>query len=156
MKEIPIPSSYRLNLSKGGRTMHSLRQRRKSIAVLVIVALSAFSIISSPAHAAMVNTAEILKQSKHNLARERINMFIDRSEVHKNLVAWGVNPEEAKARVNSLSDREIEKITARIDQLPAGGGALGTIVGAALVIFIVLLITDILGFTDVFTFVKSK
>jgi len=136
--------------------MHLLRLRRKSIAILVIVALSTFSIISAPAHAAMVNTAEILKQSKHNLAREHINMFLDRSEVHKKLVALGVNPEEAKARVNSLSDQEIEKIAARIDQLPAGGGAFGTIVGAALVIFIVLLITDILGFTDVFTFVKSK
>ena len=136
--------------------MHSLRQKRKSIAVLVIITLSAFSIISAPAHAVMVNTAEILKQNQHNLACERINMFLDRSEVQKHLVAWGVNPEEAKARVDSLTDQEIEKIAARIDQLPAGGGALGTIVGAALVIFIVLLITDILGFTDVFPFVKSK
>jgi len=46
--------------------MHLLRQKRKSIAVLVILALSTFSIISAPVHAAMVNTAEILKQSKHN------------------------------------------------------------------------------------------
>ena len=136
--------------------MHSLRQKRKSIAVLVIITLSAFSIISAPAHAVMVNTAEILKQNQHNLACERINMFLDRSEVQKHLVAWGVNPDEAKARVDCLSDQEIERISARIDQLPSGGGALGTIVGAALIIFIVLLITDILGFTDVFAFVKSK
>jgi len=136
--------------------MHSLRQKRKSIAVLVIIALSTFSIISAPAHAAMVNTAEILKQNQHNLACERINMFLDRSEVQKHLVAWGVNPDEAKARVDCLSDQEIERISARIDQLPSGGGALGTVVEAALIIFIVLLITDILGFTDVFAFVKSK
>jgi hypothetical protein len=136
--------------------MHSLRQKRKSIAVLVIIALSTFSIISAPAHAVMVNTAEILKRNQHNLACERINMFLDRSEVQKHLVAWGVNPDEAKARVDCLSDQEIERISAQIDQLPAGSGALGTVVGAALIIFIVLLITDILGFTDVFTFVKSK
>ncbi|MGD9106718.1 MAG: PA2779 family protein [Desulfobacterales bacterium] len=136
--------------------MHSLRQKRKSVAVLVIIALSTFSIISAPAHAAMVNTAEILKQNQDNLACERINMFFDRSEVQKHLVAWGVNPDEAKARVDCLSDQEIERISARIDQLPSGGGALGTIVGAALIIFIVLLMTDILGFTDVFPFVKSK
>ena len=135
--------------------MHSLRQRRKSIAILVIVALSTFSIISTPAHAVMINTAEILKQNQHNLARKRINMFLDRSEVQKHLVAWGVNPEEAQARVDSLTDQEIEKIAARIDQLPAGGGDLGTIVGAALIIFIVLLLTDILGLTDVFSFVKK-
>lgn len=136
--------------------MHSLRQKRKSIAVLVIIALSTFSIISAPAHAVMVNSAEILKGNQHNLACERINMFLDRSEVQKHLVAWGVSSDEAKVRVACLSDQEIEKISAQIDQLPAGSGALGTVVGAALIIFIVLLITDILGFTDVFTFVKSK
>jgi hypothetical protein len=136
--------------------MHSLRKMRKSVAILVIVALSTFSIISVPAHARMVNTAEILKQNQHNLACERINMFLDRSEVHKHLVVWGINPDEATARIDCLSDQEIEEILSRIDHLPAGGGALGTIVGAALIIFIVLLITDILGFTDVFTFVKSK
>ncbi len=38
--------------------------------------------------------------------------------------------------------------------LPAGGSAVGAIVGAGLVIFIVLLITDILGYTNVFTFVR--
>ena len=135
--------------------MHLFRQRRKSISVLVILALSTFSIISAPAHAAMVNTAEILKQSKHNFDRDRINTFLGRSEVQKHLLNWGINPEEAKARTDSLTDQEIEKIVARIDQLPAGGGALGTIVGAALIIFVVLLITDILGLTDIFYFVKK-
>jgi hypothetical protein len=136
--------------------MHSLRQSRKSIAVLVIVALSTLSIISAPAHAAMVNTAEILKQSKHNFDRDLIKTFLGRSEVRKHLLSLGINPEEAKARTDSLTDREIEKIVAQIDQLPAGGGALGTIVGAALIIFIVLLITDILGLTDIFYFVKKR
>ena len=136
--------------------MHSLRQKRKSIAVLVILALSTFSIISAPVHAAMVNTAEILKQNKYNFDRDRINTFLGRSEVQKHLRNWGINPEEAKARTDSLTDQEIEKIVASIDQLPAGGGALGTIVGAALIIFIVLLITDILGLTDIFYFVKKR
>jgi hypothetical protein len=70
-------------------------------------------------------------------------------------VDWGINPDEAKARVDSLTDEEIENIASRMDQLPAGGDAFGVIVGAALIIFIVLLVTDILGLTDVFTFVKK-
>jgi len=135
--------------------MHSLRKMRKSVAILVIITLSTFSIISTPAYAVMVSTAEILKQSQNYDSRDRLHMFFNRSEVQKHLVAWGVNPEEAKARVDSLTDQEIEEIRARIDQLPAGGDALGTIVGAALVIFLVLLLTDILGLTDIFPFVKS-
>ena len=43
------------------------------------------------------------------------------------------------------------QLAARIDQLPAGGEG---IIGALLIVFIVLLITDILGFTKVFPFTK--
>ena len=136
--------------------MHLLIQTRKAIALLVIVSFSTFSIISTPVHAKMINTDEILKQSQHDLSRKSINTFLDRSEVQKYLVAWGVSPNEARARIDSLTDEEIENIASRIDRLPAGGDGLGTIVGAALLIFIILLITDILGFTDVFSFVKSR
>jgi hypothetical protein len=136
--------------------MHLLIQTRKAIALLVIVSFSTFSIISAPAHAKMINTDEILKQSQHDLSRKSINTFLDRSEVQKYLVAWGVSPNEAKARIDSLTDEEIENIASRMDQLPAGGDAFAAIVGAALIVFIVLLVTDILGLTDVFTFVKSN
>lgn len=129
-------------------------EKRKIISILLIITLTTFSIISSPARAAMVNTGSVYKQNWHDLSRERIIMFIDRSEVQNQLEAWGVDSDEAKARVDCLTDQEIERISARIDQLPAGG-VLGAVVGAALIIFIVLLITDILGFTDVFTFVKK-
>jgi hypothetical protein len=68
----------------------------------------------------------------------------------------GVDPGEAAARVASLSDRQIQDIAGRIEELPAGQGAAGAIVGAALVIFIALLITDVLGYTDIFPFVKHQ
>jgi len=130
-------------------------QKRKAIAIMVIVTFSTLSIISAPVHATMINTVEIFKQNQHDFSSKSINTFLDRSEVQKYLVAWGVNPEEAKARIGSLSDQEIENIVSRMDQLPAGGDAIGTILGAALVIFIVLVITDILGFTDIFPFIKK-
>jgi len=64
--------------------------------------------------------------------------------------------EEAKARVESLTDQEAAEIAAQIDQMPAGGSALGTLVGAAILVFLVLLVTDILGYTDIFPFIKGK
>jgi hypothetical protein len=140
---------------QGRIAMYSLIQKRKAIAIMVIVTFSTLSIISAPVHATMINTVEIFKQNQNDLSSKSINTFLDRSEVQKYLVAWGVSPEEAKARIDSLSDQEIENIASRMDQLPAGGDAIGTIVGAALVVFIVLLITDILGLTDVFPFVKK-
>lgn len=136
--------------------MNSLRQKRKSIAILVVVALSTFSVISAPIHAAMVNTAEILKQTQNNPGKNLINVFIDRSDVRNQLAAWGVSVEEAKAMVDRLSDREIEELAARIDQLPAGGSDFGVVIGTVLVIFLVLLVTDILGYTEIFPFIKRK
>jgi cytochrome c553 len=135
--------------------MRFLQSMRKPTAGLVILAL-AFSMSWAPAHAAMVSTDEILKQNQQNLDRERLDMFLDRSDVRKQLEAWGVNGEEAKAWVDSLTDQEIVEIAAQIDQMPAGGSALGTLVGAALIAFLVLLITDILGYTDIFPFIKGK
>jgi len=135
--------------------MSFLQSMRKPIAGLVIVALCVFSISWAPAQAAMVSTDEILKQNKQNLDRERLTILLDRSEVQKQLEAWGVKGEEATKWIDSLTDREIAEIVDRIDQMPAGSG-LGTLVGAAVLVFLVLLITDVLGYTDVFPFVKGK
>jgi Spy/CpxP family protein refolding chaperone len=135
--------------------MSFLESMKKPIAVLIILAF-AYSISWASAHAAMVSTDEIIKQNQYNLDRERLQMLLDDSEVRKLLEAWGVDSAEAKARVDSLTDQEIAEMATRMDRMPAGGSAIGTLVGAALIVFLVLLVTDILGYTDIFPFVKKK
>jgi Spy/CpxP family protein refolding chaperone len=135
--------------------MSFLESMKKPIAVLIILAF-AYSISWASAHAAMVSTDEIIKQNQYNLDRERLQMLLDDSEVRKLLEAWGVDSAEAKARVDSLTDQEIAEMATRMDRMPAGGSAIGTVVGAALIVFLVLLVTDILGYTDIFPFVKKK
>jgi hypothetical protein len=70
--------------------MYSLIQKRKTIAILIIVTFSAFSIISSPADALMINTGEISNQNHRDLLRYRINKLIERSEIQKYLAARGI------------------------------------------------------------------
>jgi hypothetical protein len=53
-----------------------------------------------------------------------------------------------------MTDEEAARLAARVDSLPAGGDGIGALVGAALLVFLVLLLTDILGFTHVFPFTK--
>ena len=79
-----------------------------------------------------------------------------REDVQRQLVLQGINPEEAASRVASLSNGEIQQIAGRLDELPAGEGGVGAVVGAILIIFLVLLITDLMALTDVFPFVKKK
>jgi len=124
---------------------------RKPIAALLILAF-ALTVSWVPAQAALVSTADILNQNQGTTDRERLCMLLERADVRAALEAWGVPSEEAQARVNSLTDGEVAEIADQLDQMPAGGSALGTLVGAALLVFFVLLITDILGYTDVFPF----
>ena len=106
------------------------------------------------AKAQMIDTHTVIAVQAEAAARERVAAFLERDDVQQVLMEHGVEAVEAQSRVASLSDAEIAGISGQIDQLPAGGDAVGTIVGAALFVFIVLLITDLLGLTHVFSFVN--
>jgi hypothetical protein len=125
------------------------------LSLVLIVNFSLFTVCLSPVYAAMISTDQVLKTSQRNPDRDRLIAFLEREDVQKQLVLWGLDKEMAKARVNNLTDEELSRIAHQMDQLPAGGDALGVIIGAAVLIFLVLLVTDILGLTDVFKFVKK-
>ena len=113
---------------------------RRLIAGLLILSL----VLPLPVHAGMVATENLLE-------RERIATLLERADVQAQLQAYGVSPGEVKARVAALTDAEAAELAARLDELPAGGVS---ILGAILIVFLVLLLTDILGYTKVFPFTK--
>jgi hypothetical protein len=116
-------------------------------------------LISTPyqsALAALINTETILTENQSQEARDYLKQLMAREDVRSALIAQGIDPMEAEARIASLSDSEVIAVVDEIEQLPAGGSALGIIVGAVLIVFLVLLATDILGYTDVFPFVKAQ
>lgn len=86
-------------------------------------------------------------------ARVFLGSLLDRDDVRAALESHGVSAEDAKARVAALSDDEVERLAAQIDSLPAGGG-FEVVLWIGLIVFLVLLITDILGFTKVFPFTR--
>jgi len=106
--------------------------------------------------AAMVGTETVFTTTQTQTARENLIGFLEREDVEAAMTAQGINSLEAKARVSSLSDAEVMRIAKKMDQLPAGGDGLGFLIGAALIVFLVLLFTDIAGYTDVFPFVKHQ
>jgi hypothetical protein len=70
--------------------------------------------------------------------------------VQQQLVELGVNPDAAKARVAAMTDAEIAQLNQSLADMPAGGSVLGVL----LIIFLVFVITDVLGATDIFPFIK--
>jgi hypothetical protein len=105
--------------------------------------------------AALIPTEVASDSAKVALARENIENFMARQDSQNLLIAKGISPEEAKARIDSLTDAEVLMVSQHIESMPAGGNAVGVIVGAILLVFIILLITDLLGLTNVFPFVKK-
>ncbi|MBW2478313.1 MAG: PA2779 family protein [Deltaproteobacteria bacterium] len=106
--------------------------------------------------AQMVGTDAVIEGQQAANQRVQVADFLAREDVKQILTQYGVDPIEAKQRVDSLSNEELANLSNSIDQLPAGGSAVGVIVGAAVLIFLVLLITDLVGLTHVFPFVNHS
>ena len=127
----------------------------RAVAVVVVPAFFVCATAQSAA-AAMVSTAQVAAAAVQPDAHAKVRDFVARADVQEVMTHWGVSPEEASARVAALTDAEAADLAARIDAMPAGGHVVGIIVGAILFVFLVLLLTDLLGLTDVFPFIKKK
>jgi len=96
--------------------------------------------------------AGMLPTDAGNAERSRVLSVLERDDVRAQLEAHGVTAAQVKARVAAMTDDELAQLAGQIDSLPAGGA---DVLGVILVVFLVLLITDILGFTKIFPFTKS-
>jgi len=134
--------------------MRAMPQLRRSVALVLAVVVGMLTGPIDAARAALVSTEQAIAGEVAGGERERVAAFLAREDVQAQMAALGVDPAEAARRVGGLSDTEVQRIAGELDRLPAGQSALGAVIGAALFIFIVLLITDLLGLTDVFTFVR--
>ena len=132
-----------------------MKKLKKAVAaaLTVLMAMNVFPV--GLAQAEMISTYQILQNSDPSSDRAKIETFLSRDDVKSQLNNLGIDPDEAAIRVASLIDDEVRQIAGRLDELPAGEGAVGAIVLAIVLFPLVLLVTDLLGLTDVFPFVKK-
>jgi hypothetical protein len=133
--------------------MELLRRLTKPVSHLVVLSLLALNLYLPAAHAGMVGTEAVVNAAQTQQYRERLLTALNRDDVQAQLLARGVEPAQVQARVDSLTDEEMQTLATNMDQLPAGGDSL---IGALVFIFIVLLITDLLGLTNIFPFVRHN
>ncbi len=126
---------------------------RRWIAGSIALAMASVSVPAVPALAGMVPTDRVVQSVAAEQDRDRVHRFLQRDEVRRQVEAWGISPNEAAARLGGLTDAEIAAIAAEIDEVPAGQDAVVAIVSAGAAIFLILVFTDLLGVTDVFSFV---
>jgi hypothetical protein len=126
---------------------------KKFVSASLIVCITAAGLPFS-AQARIVATEEITAPAVASTlsdSRATVNQFLARDEVRQAMLGQGVSPQAALERVAAMSDSEVAQLAGRIDQAPAGGEVLGLL----FTVFIVLLITDIMGLTKVFPFTRS-
>lgn len=132
--------------------MHVIR-RIKSLTYAVTV-LAVFVLQTGQAQAGLVATDTVFQDAKIiSTAQQNVLALLNEQSVIDELTAMGVEPASVKQRVANLTDEELLELQNKLQSLPAGGI---DAIAAALIVFLVLLATDIAGLTDIFPFVKKQ
>ncbi|MGI9492399.1 MAG: PA2779 family protein [Geminicoccaceae bacterium] len=140
---------------------------RFATAALMATVMVATSLPLGTVKAEMISTKQIIEpattpdhrgfdasDSSAESARERIEAILAKTEVRGQMVALGVDPDEADARIASMTEQELVMIAGQLDQLPAGAG-LGEILIIVFIVFGIAVLVDALGVLDIFPFVCS-
>ena len=131
-----------------------MRSTTRWTAQLAAICLSFAGFVTS-AQATLVTTEQVAASQgvvSPSAQRDHVNATLERADVAAALQERGIDLEQARARVAALTDAEVAPGAQTIDTAPAGANdVLGTIV----FLFVLLLLTDILGFTKIFPFTRS-
>lgn len=129
----------------------------RRIAATLVSASLVFSGMAHAAPSALIGTeeaaaaAQAVQTASLSTGHQRLNAALDRADLAAALQARGVSVDEMRSRVAALTDVEASQMLAQIDSAPAGADVLGLLFS----VFIILLVTDILGLTKVFPFTRS-
>ena len=130
-----------------------LSRLRRCRFLTALLAVSILFVSVQPAvNAAIVSTSDLFATEQSKIGKEYLLNSLEREEVRTALSIQGVDLEMARQRVSIMTDEEVRALNQKMDEMPAGSG----VVGALLLVFLVLLFTDIMGWTDVYPFVNKK
>jgi hypothetical protein len=126
----------------------------KAIALAIAAAMFITSLPVGAARAGLVTTEQVVDAKAAASDRERLAAVLLRDDVRQQMEALGVDRDEAMARLASLSDQEIQQVAGKIDELPAGQSFIAGVLIIAGAVLLALVILDLVGVTDVFTFIN--
>lgn len=118
---------------------------RNTNGVVIALTLAAMLATSLPATASIVGTEYMVAQETRSHTLDRIDVILAGEAVSSQLAAWGVAPESVRERMAAMSDVELQQLAANMETAPAGGVLV--VIG---VVFVVLLILELVGVTNVF------
>ncbi len=117
--------------------------------IALILSISLIIIPLGTAQAAMVSNDQIINKMHQAYDKQSLLQTIMRADVQEQLSDMGVNPADLESRINQMTYEEISQLNQQMAELPAGSDVLGVL----LIVFIVFVITDVIGATDIFPFI---
>ena len=122
----------------------SLFSKSKRI-LLTLVVFSTFGLgLQNVANGAIVSSGDMIAAQQDLFDRDQLKTLMSREDVREQLVDLGVDVDAAIARVDSMTDIEVQQLSAKMDEMPAGAGFIET----AVLVFLVLVVLEVTGVTD--------
>ena len=103
----------------------------------------------SQATAAVVSSEQVIANQQFNFNKQQVLSYVDSAEVQNKLIELGVSPADAKQRIANMTAEELNALNSQMNEMPAGG-----IVGVVVTVLVVVVVTDLMGLTDVYPFIN--
>jgi hypothetical protein len=149
---LEIYSWHRDRLLRRVLRMNTNHALFRPTAYMVIFAMLAFFMPAPAVYAGLIGTEEVITAERTLEARAQVHDLLTREDVRAELERFGISSEEARARVDSLTDAELMQLAGKLDQLPAGGSDALAVLGFIVVVVIIL---ELLGVTNLLPFIRS-
>ena len=102
--------------------MKVVRQTLKPVSFILAFFMLMISGPFQSAYAVIIGTETVLDSARGQEARATLKQLLARDAVQNALVVRGIDPGEAEARIDSLSEAEAIHAADKFDQLPAASG----------------------------------
>lgn len=116
--------------------------------ILLTAVFTSASFLASTSHAGVVGSDTVLTQIQGEYSKQQLVSMVSNEDVLAKLEALGVDAQTAQTKISHMTNSELLAFNQQLNDAPAGG-----IVGTAITVFIVLAVLDLLGVTDLFTFI---
>ena len=125
---------------------------KQVVARLLAALMLLVSLQSATAQAAMVSTSELVAAESQSWQRAQVSALLAEQEAVNTLESLGIDPEMVQQRVDNMTAAELQAFNQQVADQQAGGSSL---LGVVVLIFVVLVVLDLLGTTNVFPAIKQ-
>ena len=114
---------------------------------MLIIGTATFG--ANQAIAGVYSSDQVSADQQHHYNKQQVLSFVDDAQVQNKLIELGVSPADAKLRIASMTNAELEAFNSQLNEMPSGG-----VVGTIVTVLVVVAVLDLMGITNVYPFIR--